>query len=101
MKNTKLLKPLALSAGAAALFFSASASAVPYAIPSPTAESCRNDQVLQELTDNISNGTLKGEQNLLASMNFVQSCQDILYPEHKASKRHSMPNHELGSEKLN
>lgn len=82
--SLKLIKGLILGT----LLLSGASFAVPYAIPQPSAAACRNDAVLQELTDNISNGTLKGEQNLLASMNFVQSCQDLLYPEHRAG-RHS------------
>ncbi len=58
-----------------------SAYAAPYSIPEPTLKACSDDRVLQELTDNISNGTLSGEDNLMASLNFVQSCQDMLYPE--------------------
>ncbi len=52
--------------------------AAPYAIPEPDLRSCSSDEVLQELTDNISNGTLTGEKNLLLSLNFVESCQDLI-----------------------
>ncbi len=62
-----------------ALSVSAGALAAPYSVPRPNPDTCTNDQVLQELTDNISSGNLSGEQNLMLSLNFVQSCQDLIY----------------------
>ena len=68
------------------------ALAAPYAIPQPTLKSCSDDRILQELTDNISNGTLSGEENLMASLNFVQSCQDMLYADDAPYKQRSRAN---------
>lgn len=56
-------------------------TAAPYAVPVPGAASCRSDQVMQDLTDHISSGELTGDDNLVRSLHYVQTCQALLHPQ--------------------
>ncbi len=63
------------------LLLACSAGAAPYSVPVPGYATCHSDQVMQDLTDHLSRGDLTGDENLLRSLHFVQTCQAMLHPQ--------------------
>ncbi len=59
--------------------FTVSAYAVPYQIPDPTPGVCTNDGIFDELSEKLGDGTLHTEDDLLASLDFVQECEAFRY----------------------
>ncbi len=70
----------------AALLAAFDVCAVPYRIPSPSQEVCTNDAVFDELSQKLGDGTLHSEEDLLASLDFVEKCETYRYqkkPNHR------------------
>lgn len=55
----------------------APASASPYRIPEPDFQVCTSGAVFDELSERLADGTLNTEADLLASLNFVQDCEQL------------------------
>lgn len=88
MRISMRLKSLAAAVVAAVCAGSAvQVQAAPFVIPQPSLQVCRNDNIMQQLTDSISSGALRGDDNLLASLNFVQDCQDLLHSQSETAGR--------------
>ncbi len=54
------------------------ACAMPYRIPAPTYETCTNQKVYEELSLHLGNGSLFSDEDLLASLSFVENCESLL-----------------------